>query len=104
MNIFLDFIGKYPLSKTLRFELKPQGKTQEWIDKRGIIEDDETRAQNYLEVKQMMDAYHKDFIDEVLSSEDASFDWQNLADLLEEYRQESDPGKRSQIRGKITKE
>lgn len=104
MNIFSDFIGKYPLSKTLRFELKPQGKTQEWIDKRGIIEDDETRAQNYLEVKQMMDAYHKDFIDEVLSSEDASFDWQNLADLLEEYRQESDPGKRSQIRGKITKE
>lgn len=63
-----DYIGRYPLSKTLRFELKPQGKTREWIDKRGLIEDDEQRAKDYLEVKKIMDSYHKDFIDEVLGS------------------------------------
>ena len=31
-----NFIGIYPVSKTLRFELKPVGKTQEYIEKHGI--------------------------------------------------------------------
>jgi len=33
MKNLKQFIGIYPVSKTLRFELKPIGRTQEWIDK-----------------------------------------------------------------------
>lgn len=33
MNDLKQFIGIYPVSKTLRFELRPVGKTQEWIEK-----------------------------------------------------------------------
>ena len=31
--LFSEFTGQYPLSKTLRFELIPQGKTEYWIEK-----------------------------------------------------------------------
>ena len=31
MKDLKQFIGKYPVSKTLRFELRPVGRTQEWI-------------------------------------------------------------------------
>lgn len=103
MNVFKDYIGRYPLSKTLRFELKPQGKTREWIDKRGLIEDDEQRAKDYLEVKKIMDSYHKDFIDEVLGSKIANFDWNSLADLLAKYREESDPAEKAVLRDGIVK-
>ena len=33
MKDLRQFIGIYPVSKTLRFELRPVGKTQEWIEK-----------------------------------------------------------------------
>lgn len=38
-----QFIGIYPVSKTLRFELRPVGKTQEWIEKNRVLEGDEQR-------------------------------------------------------------
>jgi len=36
MNSFSNFTNLYSLSKTLRFELKPIGKTLEYIEKEGI--------------------------------------------------------------------
>ena len=59
-----NFIGIYPVSKTLRFELKPVGKTQEYIEKHGILDEDLKRAGDYKSVKKIIDAYHKYFIDE----------------------------------------
>ena len=41
---YSEFTGLYPLSKTLRFELKPIGKTKENIEKNGILERDNERA------------------------------------------------------------
>lgn len=38
MASFASFTNLYELSKTLRFELKPIGKTQEWIAQHHIIE------------------------------------------------------------------
>ena len=57
-----QFTGLYPVSKTLRFELQPIGKTKENIEKNGILKRDEKRAQDYLVVKGFIDEYHKKFI------------------------------------------
>lgn len=58
-----DFTNLYPLSKTLRFELKPIGKTKENIEKNGILERDNERAIAYKAVKKVIDEYHKSFIE-----------------------------------------
>ena len=52
----------YPVSKTLRFELQPIGKTKANIEKDGILQQDEERAENYKLVKGFIDAYHKQYI------------------------------------------
>lgn len=52
----------YPVSKTLRFELQPIGKTRENIEKGGILQQDEERAENYKIVKGFIDEYHKQYI------------------------------------------
>ncbi len=56
----------YSLSKTLRFELKPIGKTKENIEKNGILERDNERAIAYKAVKKVIDEYHKAFIELML--------------------------------------
>lgn len=63
---YSEFSGLYPLSKTLRFELKPIGKTKENIEKNGILERDNERAIAYKAVKKVIDEYHKAFIELML--------------------------------------
>lgn len=65
-NSFADFTNKYSLSKTLKFELIPQRETREHIETKGILRDDEIRAEKYKKVKVIMNAYHKWFIDKAL--------------------------------------
>lgn len=69
-NPFNQFTGLYPLSKTLRFELRPIGKTKENIISAGILEEDNHRAESYKEVKKIIDEYHKGFIERVLKNLD----------------------------------
>jgi CRISPR-associated protein Cpf1 len=57
-----DFTNLYSLSKTLRFELIPVGKTLECIEKNGLLHQDEQRAESYKKVKKIIDEYHKAFI------------------------------------------
>ena len=64
---YSEFTGLYPLSKTLRFELKPIGKTKENIEKNGILERDSERAVAYKAVKKVIDEYHKAFVELVLN-------------------------------------
>lgn len=66
MEKLKDFKRIYSLSKTLRFELKPIGKTLEHIEKSGILAQDQHRAESYVEVKKIIDEYHKAFIESVL--------------------------------------
>ncbi len=42
-----EFINMYYVSKTLRFELIPQGQTQDWIKKKGLLEQNEILKVNY---------------------------------------------------------
>lgn len=66
MNNMEQFTGLYPLSKTLRFELKPIGKTLENIMAHGLLEQDQHRSESYVEVKKLIDRYHKALIERVL--------------------------------------
>ncbi|HNW97395.1 MAG TPA: type V CRISPR-associated protein Cas12a/Cpf1 [Bacteroidales bacterium] len=68
MKNLIDFTGLYSLSKTLRFELIPQGKTLENIEKKGLLKQDEARAEKYKKVKKIIDEYHKDFIEKSLNT------------------------------------
>lgn len=78
------FIGIYPVSKTLRFELRPVGKTLEWIEKNKVLESDEQKAEDYPKVKTLIDEYHKVCIRESLKG--AHFDWMPLRSSLEKYQ------------------
>lgn len=86
MNISEQFCGQkngYSVSKTLRFELKPQGATLENIEKAKLLESDFKKSQDYKDVKVIIDNYHKYFIDDVLQN--VNLDWTKLADALIEY-------------------
>lgn len=63
---FNQFTNLYSLSKTLRFELIPQGKTLMHIEQHGLLNKDEHRAECYKKVKKIIDEYHKDFIAQAL--------------------------------------
>ena len=62
MESMKDLTGQYCLSKTLRFELKPIGKTLEHIERKGLLTQDEQRAEEYELMKGIIDRYHKAFI------------------------------------------
>lgn len=74
-----EFTKLYPLSKTLRFELKPIGKTKDNIEKNGILERDSERAVAYKAVKKVIDEYHKSFIELKLA------DFELMQSQLEEF-------------------
>ncbi len=82
-NIFSNFTHCYPLQKTLRFSLIPQGKTEENIQKYGLLENDELKAMLYPEVKKIFDKYHKAYIDETLST--FVCDFEELFDTFDLY-------------------
>ena len=92
------FIGVYPVTKTLRFELRPVGKTQEWIEKAQEVESDEKKAQDYPKVKAIIDEYHKVCLRESLKN--ARFDWLPLADAILTFQKE----KSEEAKGNLEKE
>src|SRR3990167_4362164 len=65
-NDFSSFTNKYQLSKTLRFELIPQGKTREHIETKGLLQRDEHLTESYKKVKKIIDEYHKVFIEKAM--------------------------------------
>ena len=93
MENLKQFIGIYPVSKTLRFELRPVGKTQEWIEKYKVLENDESKAADYPVVKKLIDEYHKVCIRE--SMKNVHLDWGPLKEAIEDYQKtKSDEAKK----------
>jgi len=80
MKHIKDFTGLYPISKTLRFELKPIGETLMHIKKDGILEEDHQRKKDYEVVKKIIDDYHRGFIDSTLSQ--VNINWRELAEAI----------------------
>lgn len=68
-----QFTQLYPISKTLRFELKPVGETSDYIENfksqylKDIVKNDEQRAKDYDIIKEIIDNYHRYYIEEKLS-------------------------------------
>jgi len=105
-GLFDNFTKQYQISKTLRFELVPQGETEKFIKEKGLLKQDEDRADYYKKAKKLIDAYHKDFIEQALSgkqlelknlqiyydiftaSSDGKKDTKALSDISEELRKE----------------
>ena len=98
-----ELTGLYSSSKTLRFELKPIGKTLANIESKGLIAQDEQRADEYKKVKDIIDRYHKAFITMCLSNfnfnegalenyvslaEDANRDEKAFEDIKKELRKQ----------------
>lgn len=84
-NKLHQFTGLYPVQKTLRFELKPVGKTSENIKSSGLLDIDEHRAKSYGKVKKIIDKYHKAYIERVLSLFRLRYTSIGKDDSLEEY-------------------
>lgn len=76
-----NFSNKFQLSKTLRFELIPQGSTLENIQRKGLIGQDDKRDKSYQKMKKSIDEYHKHFIDLVLND----FTLSNLQEFFDLY-------------------
>lgn len=64
-NMIDNFTNKYSLTKTLRFSLIPQGKTEENFDQK-ILQQDVEKSEAYPRVKEYIDEYHRSFIEKVL--------------------------------------
>lgn len=106
-----EFTGLYSIVKTLKFELKPIGKTRENIEKNGLLLADMGKIEDYNVAKQIINNYHKWFIDDVLSN--IKLDWAELEKVIKIYRNDKTQKKlledtqdryRKQVRGKFSKD
>jgi len=80
-----SFTRKYKLAKTLRFELRPVGRTLETF-KEQFFEGDKRRAEDYPIVKELLDGEHKALLERALSNPPSDLDWTALAQAHEDYR------------------
>lgn len=78
---FENLTKQYELSKTLRFNLIPQGKTLENIKNDNIIEADKFRKENAVVVKKLFDKVHNDVINSTLEKGNILGDIGYVADL-----------------------
>lgn len=85
MRTLDTFTNVYPISKTLRFELKPIGRTLEYIQEQGLLNHDEHRAESYKIVKNIIDKYHKVFIESALDDFALILEDSGKMDSLQEY-------------------
>jgi len=68
-GIWDEFTNQYALSKTLRFELKPVGYTQNMLEEAKVFEKDETIQKKYEATKPYFDRLHREFVREALENE-----------------------------------
>ena len=61
-----NFKNLYPINKTLRFELKPYGKTLKNFHGAGLLEKDESKAKNRKSMQSIIDRKFKLIIEEKL--------------------------------------
>lgn len=99
MVTFEDFTKQYQVSKTLRFELIPQGKTLENMKRDGIISVDRQRNEDYQKAKGILDKLYKYILD--FTMETVVIDWEALATATEEFRKSKDKKTYEKVQSKI---
>lgn len=85
MGTLKRFTRLYPLSKTLRFELRPNEITKNFIMNSGLLEQEQHRADSYVQVKKIIDEYHKKFIESVLTDFKLVYTDESKNNSLEEF-------------------
>ena len=96
MKISEEFCGQgngYSRSITLRNRLIPVGKTEENLKNVKMLDDDFERAKAYQEVKNLIDDFHRSFIEDVLSN--TTLDWGALYDQFDLFQSEKDKSKKA---------
>ena len=93
-NIFDQFVNQYSLLKTLRFELKPVGKTQAMLEAAQVFQKDEIVQSNYEQIKPFFDELHRKFVQDALKNVHL-----DLAIYYEEFKKE-----KSLVKGKADEE
>lgn len=96
MKINGEFCGQkngYSRSITLRNRLIPIGKTEENLKNAQLLDGDFKRAAAYSEVKNLIDDFHRSFIEEVLSK--TELDWGPLYDQFDLFQAEKDTAKKA---------
>ncbi len=64
--MFSNFTKKYQVNKTIKMQLKPVGKTMQYVQERNVIAKDESLNTAYHAVKTIIDDFHRDFISAAL--------------------------------------
>ena len=64
MHTIEEFTINKPITRTLMMKLIPQGRTEEYIQQDGILKKDKQRADDYEDVKLILDDYYKNRIEE----------------------------------------
>ncbi len=98
-SVFDQFTRKYALSKTLRFELRPVGKTRENIEKANpnFIRDKEIEDA-YQILKPVFDKLHEEFITESLESDEAKhLSFEDYFSVYKNLRNEQDREEKKKI-------
>ncbi len=104
-SVFDKFTNRYALSKTLRFELKPVGKTRENIEKvnPGLFHDQEIEDA-YQALKPVFDILHEEFITKSLENSAAKkISVAEYFDFYKEFRAEQDKSKKNKIEKELEK-
>ena len=120
MSVFENFTNLYSLSKTLKFELKPylpEGMSPNekechmdlfWENylNSTLFQHDNERNESYPVVKELLDIFHRRFINDALSTFvcDEKHTWQNLYDLyIKDKKAKSFTNMQKSIRADIVK-
>lgn len=98
-SLFSSFARQYPVTKTLRFELKPMGATLRHIQQKGFLHKDEELAKIYKKIKELLDEYHRAFIADTLG--DAQL--VGLDEFYADYQALKQDSKNSHLKDKLTK-
>ena len=93
-NVFSKFTHKYSLSKTLKCELKPVSETKNYLQE--FIDLDEIRAKEYKELKIIIDEFHKDHIENTLSSKNI-LDNEDIKELFDLWKLKDNEDNKKEI-------
>lgn len=67
MGKFTELTNLYSISKTLRFELKPVGNTQNMLVENKVFAEDQKKKEAYKNIKPYFDKLHREFVIEALT-------------------------------------
>lgn len=93
---FSEFVAISKVQKTLRNELRPTPVTMKHIKQKEIITEDEYKAQQSLELKQIADGYYRDYITHKLNDIN-NLDFRNLFEAIEEKYKKNDKDNRDKL-------